>query len=410
LIDLGPFGPWVLAFAVAMWLFLSVWLLGGRALHELRHMGVRIRGHRLVPRGPEQSPELHAERARGLVARLPAKVIERLAADAGLPKWLSGPFAVHTLAHSGAARFLGAAAGHRGMRGKWRRISALRILCSAGHADALGLLRTALVDADADVRGAAVTLLGGQERREAAELLVRALRERLHPASRVAARLDRFPLDVPDLIAPLVDDPDAALRFWGATLLARYGAHPGVAPALARGATDEDASVRKAAVESLGVVGGPEAETTAVRLLEDPVWFVRAHAARALGDLERADLAPRVLPLLADPQWWVRAAVKDALQAMGPAVTGAVAGWLAHPDRFARNGAAEVLQNLGVLAEIAGRRTRGEASADDLALLEGAEAAGGLVPEPGIVYRILPPVADRMRLVVGAVAVRGRGR
>jgi hypothetical protein len=105
LIDLGPFGPWVLAFAVATWLFLSVWLLGGRALHELRHMGVRIRGHRLVPRGPEQSPEMHAERARGLIARLPAKVIERLAADAGMPQWLSGPFAVHTVAQRGLTQW-----------------------------------------------------------------------------------------------------------------------------------------------------------------------------------------------------------------------------------------------------------------------------------------------------------------
>lgn len=400
-----------LGFAVAAWALLAVWMLADRALYELNHRGVRVRGHRLVPRGPEQPPEMHAERARGLLARLPAAVIERLAADAGLPRWLTEPFAAHTLARKGAARFLRAASAHRGGRGRWRRIAALRILCAGGHPDAPPLLRSALLSGDPDLVGAAVSLLGDQRSPAAAEQLIQALRERLHPPSRVAARLDRFPLLVPDLILPLVRDPDPAVRFWGATLLARYGARPDVAPALAGLVTDDDASVRKAAVESLGAVGGGEADTTALRLLEDPVWFVRAHAARALGDLERADLAPRVLPLLADPQWWVRAAVKDALQAMGPAVAPAVAGVLGHPDRFARNGAAEVLQNLGVLDELAGRAARGEASAEDQALLERAGAAGGIAPTPGTARRILPMAADRVRVLLpGPAGLEGRGR
>jgi HEAT repeat protein len=389
-----------------VWVLLSVWVLAGRAFHELSHMGVRIRGHRLVPRGSEQAPELHAERARGLIARLPAPVIERLAADAGMPPWLSGPFAVHTLGQKGAARFLRDAAGHRGEGGKWRRIAALRVLSGAGHPEALGLLRAALVEGDADVAGAAVSLLGAQATRGAAELLIQALRERLYPASRVAARLDRFALDVPDLIAPLVQDKDAAVRFWGATLLARYSASAWVTSALTVLAIDEDASVRKAAVESLSVLGGPEAESTALRLLDDPAWFVRAHAARALGELERVDLAPRVLPLLADSQWWVRAAAKDALLAMGTGVAPSVAGWLAHPDRFARNGAAEVLQNLGVLDEVTARNGRGEASAEDLAMLEAAEAAGGVAAGGRAVRRVLPSPADRMRLLVAGVASR----
>lgn len=372
---------------------------------------MRVGGHRLVPRGPEQTPELHAERARGLLARLPGSVIERLAAEAGLPKWLSEPFAAHTVARRGAARFLRAAASHRRGRGRWRRIGALRILCAAGHPDAPRLLEDALLSGDPDVVGAAVTLLGDRPDPSAAALLVDALRGRLYPQSRVAARLDRFPVDVPDLILPLVRDADPAVRFWGATLLARYTSRPEVAPALARLAADEDASVRKAAVESLGAAGGPDAMAAAMRLLEDPVWFVRAHAARALGDLERADLAPRVLPLLADPQWWVRAAAKDALQAMGPAVTSAVAGCLGHADRFARNGAAEVLQNLGVLDEIAGRAARGEASADELALLQRAAAEGGIASTPGTVRRVLPTPADRVRLLMaGGVSPVGGGR
>lgn len=136
-----------------------------------------------------------------------------------------------------------------------------------------------------------------------------------------------------------------------------------VAVALAGLDLDANASVRKAAVESQGVVGGPAAVNTALRLLEDPAWLVRAEAARTLGALDCHHLASKVAPLLADGQWWVRAAAMDALQAMGPAVVPAVTRFLDNKDRFARNCAAEVLQNLGVLEEVAGRVAQGDAHA-----------------------------------------------
>ena len=320
-----------------------------------------------------------------------------------MPRWLAEPFAVHTLQRRGDARFLRAAAAHGNERGKWRRIAALRVLHAGGHPAVPALLKTALLAGDADVAGAAVSLLGTLPSREAAELLIHALRARLHPPSRVAARLDHFPIDVSDLLFPLAVDRDPIVRFWGATLLARYGASPNAVSALELLAHDDDAAVRKAAIESLGVAGGPLAAEVALQLLGDPSWVVRAHAARALGDLERADLAPRVLPLLADPQWWVRTAAKDALQAMGRGAAGAVAGVLDHADRFARNGAAEVLQNLGVLDEIAGRAARGEATADERALLARAREAEVEVAGAGVVRRILPPLSDRMRAVIAAV-------
>src|SRR6185295_19264922 len=73
------------------------------------------------------------------------------------------------------------------------------------------------------------------------------------------------------------------------------------------------------------------------------------HAARALGDLKRVDLCDRVTPLLADPEWWVRTAAKYALEAMGQEVADRLIPVLSSSDAFARNGAAEVLQNLGIL-------------------------------------------------------------
>jgi HEAT repeat protein len=253
------------------------------------------------------------------------------------------------------------------------------------------------MDDDRDVVAAAVSLLGTLSDTDAAGLLVAALRQRLLAPSRIAARLDRFPIEIAEVVAPLMADPDPVVRFWGATLLARYGSRPGVPGALAHLGRDRDPSVRKAAIESLGRIGGPQAEHTARRLLADPVWFVRAHAARAIGDLRRADLAAELLPLLADGQWWVRAAAKDALVMMGPEAAPVVARALDHPDRFARNGAAEVLQNLGVLDDLAARAGAG---AEEASLLQKAAAAGGAVLASAIVARSSPGIAARVRALL----------
>jgi HEAT repeat protein len=172
-----------------------------------------------------------------------------------------------------------------------------------------------------------------------------------------------------------------------------------VASALANLRRDSDPSVRKAAIESLGAIGGAPAVDTALALLRDPVWFVRAHAARALGEMKRADLARELLPLLSDGQWWVRAATKDALLAMGKGVAETVGTLLDHPDRFARNGAAEVLQNLGILDDLAARAVAGGDDAG-LALLRKAAAAGGAALSEGIVSRAAPGDSGLLRAML----------
>jgi hypothetical protein len=115
---------------------------------------------------------------------------------------------------------------------------------------------------------------------------------------------------------------------------------------------DRHPDVRRASIEALAEIGASEAAPVAVHLLKDKEWFVRAHAARALGEWKCVDTATRLIPLLADSQWWVRLAAKQALQAMGMGVYEHLVPVLDHRDSFARNGAAEVLQNLGVLDDI----------------------------------------------------------
>jgi HEAT repeat protein len=269
------------------------------------------------------------------------------------------------------------ATAHRGAAQKWRRIAALRVLFHGRHAGILRLLERALGDVDPDVVGAAVDLLGSMGDRQAAFLLVGGLRAQVYPPSRIATLLDGFPFPIAELLLPLLDDASPVVRFWAATLLVRYAGTDGLEDRLVFLARDPDPLVRKATVETLGRIGGAKAAATALELLEDPVWYVRAHAARALGDLGRADLADRIMPLLADGEWWVRFAVKESLQAMGAAIVPDLIPYLDHADGFARNGTAEVLQNLGFLDSLAAGVANRPNDAARAALLRKIVSAGG---------------------------------
>ena len=111
---------------------------------------------------------------------------------------------------------------HRGARRKWRRISALHALCTRGPSAIHGLLRVALADADVDVASAAATVLQRIGDRRAAEILIGGLRISRLPASRIAARLERFTIALDDLLRPLLTSPRPEARYWAVTLLRKY--------------------------------------------------------------------------------------------------------------------------------------------------------------------------------------------
>jgi HEAT repeat protein len=104
--------------------------------------------------------------------------------------------------------------------------------------------------------------------------------------------------------------------------------------------------VRKAALVSLAVVGGPEAVSAAQARLTDRVGLVRAHAARALGALGACETAWRVAPLLGDREWWVRLAARHVLESFGKEAAWALIPLLSSDDPFLRDGAEAVMNQL----------------------------------------------------------------
>jgi hypothetical protein len=252
--------------------------------------------------------------------------------------------------------------------GRWRRVTALTSLAHARHPGVSHLLRDVLDDPDPSIAAAAVRALGDLRDDESVEVLVGALREGRGPRSRIAAQLERLAPAPRERLVLLLDDPDPAVRFWGATLLAPY---PGVGQErLVALAEDPDPNVRAAAVETLGSRGGSGAAAATLARLDDPVWFVRVHAARAAGQVAGASAAPAIARLFADARWWVRTAAKDALRAMGRDAVVALLPVLTDRDAFARNGAAEILQDIGFVDALALEQP-------DSPLLERIYAAGG---------------------------------
>ena len=252
--------------------------------------------------------------------------------------------------------------------GSWRRVAALTRLARAHHSATPRLLRPALADPDPRIATAAVRALGDLGDDWAVDVLLSALREGVGSRSRIAAELERLAPAPAQRLPALLRDWNPAVRFWGATLLGRY---PGEAESSLIALTwDPDPNVRAAAVESLGSCSGSEVGAAVQALLDDSAWYVRVHAARAAGQVVGAPAAPSLCHLLADEQWWVRTAAKDALRGIGSDAVPALLSVLMHADAFARNGAAEVLQDIGFVDALT-------ADHPSSPLLERIYAAGG---------------------------------
>lgn len=349
-------------------------------------------------------------RIRPLVAHASRELVMHAVADAETPRAASEALAAYLVERWGLEVLERDAASHRTARGKWRRMTALRILFRVDHARGLSLVGRALDEPDADVASVALALLGESTDPVAAELLIGALKVRRHPRSRIAVHVDHSPQHLGARLRPLLTDPDPLVRRWAATLLGRYGDIDDLERDLACAVDDPDPRVRKAAVQSLGQMGDTVAAATALRVLNDPVPFVRAAAVRAIGKLDRDDLAKDVSVLLGDRDWWVRFAAKECLESMGPNIWPVLVHLLDDRDRVVRNGAAEVFQNLGVLDSFIVM----EAATDDPAdkkidLLRRIAAAGGLRLADSLLERAGATLGPRVRQLLTNIGLQHVG-
>jgi HEAT repeat protein len=245
---------------------------------------------------------------------------------------------------------------------------------------------------------------------KAADLLIGALKAGQYPPSRVATYLDRFPIALPAHLRPLLHHPDATVRYWGVTLLARHKQTPGLEPELIALTHDAAPLVRRAAIASLARVNVEAAVGAARPMLSDDVWYVRAHAARAIAEAENPDLAADIAPLLADREWWVRTAAKDALQRMGPEIWPALVPYLDHADHFAQNGAAEVLQNIGILDSlIVLEAATARPSQTKLDLLKKIASAGGSRMTEALLDRVDQHTRPRVRDLLASLGLETAG-
>jgi HEAT repeat protein len=395
----------------ALWAGLSVYLaVTGRKARE-RAAGVRraIETLQSIEHGA-LSPEKQVREVERLVAGLERPMLLRVAGALPDRSPLSEVFARAVTNRHKLEWFVTQASATRSPRANWRRIAALRLLAHQGYSGIVPLLAQAVSEQDSEIVGASLAILGRTPDVKAAEILIGSLKTQQYSSSRIAMYLDRFPLPIANLLRPLLHHPDATVRYWGVTLLARHKNIPALAAELTALTSDPAPLVRRASVASLAQIDPAAAVAAARPLLSDPVWFVRAHAARAIAESGNPDLAQDVAPLLADREWWVRTAVKEALQRMGPEVWSALVPYLDHADAFARNGAAEVLQNIGILDSlIVLEAATARPSAAKIEMLRKIAAAGGTRMTEALLDRVDQQTRPRVRDLLATLGLEPAG-
>lgn len=341
-----------------------------------------------------------------LVATLPEDVVLPLAASSTSHPTLDRVLADAAVAHCGRAALEAIVATPRAPKHNWRRIAAMHVLAAASLPGTLvSLLRRALNDPDQEIVGASLAVLGRIPDMAAATSLIDALKQGKYAASRIATYLDQVPLPIGEQLRPLLHHPDANVRYWGATLVSRHDS-PGLGPELVQLTSDPSPLVRKAAVMSLGQIDRPGSASVARALVHDAVWYVRAHAARTLATACGAEAAEEIVPLLTDREWWVRLAARESLQRMGEEIWSVLVPYLDHPDAFARNGAAEVLQNIGVLDSlIVMEAATARPSASKLDMLRKIAAAGGARMTEALLERVDDQARPRVRHLLASLGL-----
>ena len=340
----GILTPLLIATA-ASWAVVGLFVLVDRARHDAHEHRLDDAREELMRRNP--SLDEHAER---VSRRIGTSDFQQLVLE-GLPYEIETTLARHVWIRAGEDKLRRQADGSDSV-GMWQRIAALQVVASAGSTDAYPALDRALRSGSAPLATAAIRMLTTSGGREAAVVLINALRDGVYSRARLAAAIDRLPALPADLLAPLFDSLEQEARFWGVRLAGRFQSREW-APAIRQLTNDSSPLVRRAVVEALGAIGETSDRDLLLTQFKDPVPFVRAHAARASAIFTDQAVVTALVNLLADREWIVRASARRALRTIGEPAIDALVSAMSDKDVFAANSAAEVLYHNGTMASFA---------------------------------------------------------
>jgi HEAT repeat protein len=125
-----------------------------------------------------------------------------------------------------------------------------------------------------------------------------------------------------------------------------------------------DPEVRAAALRAMGRLARVpmRARDAVIIALADDTEFVRVQAARAAAFVPAQNAMTALYEALGDPSWWVRRAAAESLAARDAwGVDALKKASVSHPDRFARDMAAQVLLDGGVKLPVEAIQLRGTA-------------------------------------------------
>jgi HEAT repeat protein len=236
------------------------------------------------------------------------------------------------------------------------RLEAIDALSRGRFPDAMPALLAGLSDGERAVRVAAARAAArtlaviddGSDRDRAARDVVTALEGARLPLGIVEEMLLLAEDSAPALVVGLLRDraPSTSLRA-ALDAVARLKLLA-VGVGAARFLAHPDPEVRAAALRAIAGVGllPPGDRPPVLAALRDEVDFVRIHATAAATLLPRDEAVPALWDRLGDRSWWVRRAAADAMAGLGPAGLGELGrAALVHPDRYARDMAAQTLRD-----------------------------------------------------------------
>ncbi len=235
---------------------------------------------------------------------------------------------------------------------KSRRSEAARRLGRIGDERAVPELRELLQDPKEDVREAVLFALGRIGTQDALEAMLDALeRGDRWSQEKVAEAVDEAGDESRQVLVGLLRDGNPSRRAFAAEVMGGIGGEE-EAVYLEEALGDEKVDVRARAADSLGKMRHRRSRPALLEALGDPAWEVRAQAVKALGRIGDEKDTAEIVHALRDSEWWVRNNAAAALRDMGEAGEGPLAAALWDENRFARESAAQALEESSVVERL----------------------------------------------------------